>query len=109
VQITLQNSAYVQRLLSRLHAGSIKESAFLSVVQVRMDFPPRPGQADHQGFETIETALNNLTAMADSFVSSSVDGLLRSAPDLQQLIHRIRAMYDLKRSGESWTAAARSR
>ena len=39
--------------------------------------------------------------MTASFVSASVGGLLRTAPDLQQLIKRVRSLYTTVRTGKS--------
>lgn len=54
---------------------------------------------DLKGFETIEETLVKLSDMSDSFVTASVGGLLRSAPDLKPLLQEIRTMYSVKRSG----------
>jgi DNA mismatch repair protein MSH6 len=92
-------NADVKRHLSRLHAGRMKESVFLQVVEVSPFANPRD-IAEMKGFETIEQSLEKLADMSDSFVTASVGGLLRTAPDLRPLLRHIQSMYTIKREGQ---------
>ncbi|KAK4705468.1 DNA mismatch repair protein MSH6, partial [Phenoliferia sp. Uapishka_3] len=69
----------LERLLSRIHAKSCKKQEFIKVIA---------------SFSTISDGLVNLATMADDFKSKGIAGLLRNAPDLQELIERIEGMYD---------------
>ncbi|KAL1412081.1 DNA mismatch repair protein msh6 [Vanrija albida] len=68
----------LERLLSRIHSGSIRVSDFLKVVE---------------NFDKIHGAMDGLNRVADQFESPSVRGLLRSAPDLGPLLAHIHEMF----------------
>ncbi|TXT07396.1 hypothetical protein VHUM_03116 [Vanrija humicola] len=73
----------LERLLSRIHSGSIRVSDFLKVVE---------------NFDKIHGAMDSLNRVADSFESPSVRGLLRSAPDLGPLLDHIHSMFTVIRT-----------
>ncbi|WWD22313.1 hypothetical protein CI109_106804 [Kwoniella shandongensis] len=68
----------LERLLSRIHAGSLAQSKFLSVVD---------------SFTKVKNGFQSLASAAESFVSQSVPGLLRTAPDLSSNLVHIKSMY----------------
>ncbi|ORY31917.1 muts domain V-domain-containing protein [Naematelia encephala] len=70
----------LERLISRLHAGSIKQRDFLKVVE---------------SFQSLQSGIERLASLASSFQSPSIRGLLRTSPDLGPLIAHIRAMFDV--------------
>ncbi|WVQ80465.1 hypothetical protein IAT38_002570 [Cryptococcus sp. DSM 104549] len=73
-----KNLPDLERLISRIHAGSVKQSDFLKVVGA---------------FTKLQKGLDALTDMSSSFDSTSVRGLLRTAPDLAPMVKHIRGMY----------------
>ncbi|GMK58904.1 hypothetical protein CspeluHIS016_0603460 [Cutaneotrichosporon spelunceum] len=82
----------LERLVSRIHAGSIRQADFLKVVDQ---------------FNSIQVAMDRLVADAEKFDSSSVLGLLRSAPDLSATIAHIKSMYDTERTDKTITILPR--
>lgn len=72
----------LERLVSRIHAGSLRQSDFIKVMD---------------NFSAIQSSIESLTKVADSFDSASVRGLLRTAPDLEQYITHVRAMYTVEK------------
>ncbi|KAL7425166.1 DNA mismatch repair protein msh6 [Cryptotrichosporon argae] len=78
----------LERLISRIHAGSLKQGDFLKVVE---NFGRLQG-----GFET-------LLETAGSFESASVLGLLRNAPNITQHLHHIRSKYKVKNDEKSFS------
>ncbi|EJT46755.1 DNA mismatch repair-related protein [Trichosporon asahii var. asahii CBS 2479] len=68
----------LERLVSRIHAGSIRQLDFVNVM-------------NH--FRRIQSSVNRLLEIAEGFESSSVAGLLRSAPDLGPHLQHIQNMF----------------
>ncbi|KAK8845368.1 hypothetical protein IAR55_006081 [Kwoniella newhampshirensis] len=75
----------LERLLSRIHAGALKQSDFLKVVQ---------------SFTQLKNGFEYLSSTAESFASPSVPGLLRTAPDLSTNLEHIKSMYMEDREAE---------
>lgn len=78
----------IQRLVSRIHAGSIRQNDFLKVVE---------------NFARIQRAMDELTRVADKFESASVRGLLRTAPDLSSNMEHIQSMYTIEQDEKTIT------
>ncbi|KAK4686504.1 DNA mismatch repair protein MSH6, partial [Tremellales sp. Uapishka_1] len=77
----------LERLVSRIHAGSIRQTDFLAVVKAYND---------------AEKNLNTLSNHAQSMSPTSVvGGLLNSAPDLQSYVAHINALFHVNRDGKS--------
>lgn len=72
----------LERIISRAHAGAIKQKAFIELMVA---------------FEKIQRELEKLLEIASTFSSGSVAKLIRSAPDLQPLIDRLLGMYKERR------------
>ncbi|WVO23631.1 uncharacterized protein IAS62_004986 [Cryptococcus decagattii] len=73
----------LERLISRIHAGSVKQSDFLQVVE---------------SFSKLQKGIDNLVDMSESLESTGVQALLRSAPDLSGMIEHIRGMYTIEQN-----------
>ncbi|XAO26442.1 hypothetical protein I312_105279 [Cryptococcus bacillisporus CA1280] len=73
----------LERLISRIHAGSVKQSDFLQVVE---------------SFSKLQKGIDNLVDMSESLESTGVKALLRSAPDLSGMIEHIRGMYTIEQN-----------
>ncbi|KAG8987176.1 DNA mismatch repair protein msh6, partial [Tulasnella sp. 427] len=69
----------LERIVSRIHAGTCKVLDFLKVLQA---------------FEKMSKGLKKLESEAESFKSSNISGLLRSAPDLQPHIDALREQFE---------------
>ncbi|WWC67072.1 uncharacterized protein I206_100979 [Kwoniella pini CBS 10737] len=70
----------LERLISRIHAGSEKESKFLDVIA---------------SFKKIQKGTDRLIRTAEAFKSPSVAGLLRSLPDLSTHLGHIEGKYEV--------------
>ncbi|KAG9048858.1 DNA mismatch repair protein msh6 [Tulasnella sp. UAMH 9824] len=68
----------LERIVSRIHAGTCKVLDFLKVLQA---------------FEKMNKGLKQLENQAQSFKSTNISGLLRSAPDLQPHIDALRGQF----------------
>ncbi|ODN76137.1 hypothetical protein L202_06063 [Cryptococcus amylolentus CBS 6039] len=71
----------LERLVSRIHAGSVKQNDFLKVVET---------------FGKLQKGLEGLLDMSDSFDSTTIKGLLRQLPDLSAMVKHIRGMYHIQ-------------
>ncbi|KAG8916636.1 DNA mismatch repair protein msh6 [Tulasnella sp. 408] len=69
----------LERIVSRIHAGTCKVLDFLKVLQA---------------FEKMSKGLKKLENQAQSFKSTNISGLLRSAPDLQPHIDALRGQFE---------------
>ncbi|KIO19597.1 hypothetical protein M407DRAFT_30749 [Tulasnella calospora MUT 4182] len=69
----------LERIVSRIHAGTCKVLDFLKVLQA---------------FEKLSKGLKQLENEAQSFKSTNISGLLRSAPDLQPHIDSLREQFE---------------
>ncbi|WVQ64535.1 uncharacterized protein L199_002702 [Kwoniella botswanensis] len=76
----------LERLISRIHAGSEKESKFLNVMDT---------------FVALQHGVEKLRTIAEKFTSPSVAGLLRSVPDLSAHIEHIQSMYVVEENDKS--------
>lgn len=88
-----------QRLVSRIHAGSVRQSDFLKVVEVSVRVDTLKLTAV-QSFTKIQSVVESLSLVAQQFESASVGGLLRTAPDLEKNLEHIRSMYSVEKDGE---------
>ncbi|CED82378.1 Mismatch repair ATPase MSH6 (MutS family) [Phaffia rhodozyma] len=68
----------LERMISRIHAGSIKIADFMKVLK---------------SFEIIQKRFEKLRDISTSFESTSVATLLGSAPDLSSYIENVRTMF----------------
>lgn len=75
----------LERLVSRIHAGSVRQGDFLKVLD---------------NFKKISTALESLSQTAEKFESASVPGLLRTAPDISSNLDHFDSMYTVEDDGE---------
>lgn len=71
----------LERLVSRIHAGNIKQSDFLKVME---------------SYRKIQAGLDMLVTLAESFDGNSVSGLLRGAPDMHQHLKHIGSLYSVE-------------
>ncbi|KLT40648.1 putative mismatch repair-related protein [Cutaneotrichosporon oleaginosum] len=78
----------LERLVSRIHAGSIRQTDFLKVVDQ---------------FSNIQSAIDLLVGESEKFASSSVRGLLRTAPDLSANIAHLKSMYEVENTTKTIT------
>jgi DNA mismatch repair protein MSH6 len=79
-----KNIPDLERLISRIHAGRCKQSDFLKVMSA---------------FKKLNAGFSDLASLAKSFNSSSVDALLRGAPDMSANLKHILSMYELLDDG----------
>lgn len=82
-----KNIPDLERLISRIHAGRCKQSDFLKVMNA---------------FKKLNTGFSDLATLARSFESTSVDALLRGAPDMTSNLGHIQSMYELLDDGSCW-------
>jgi DNA mismatch repair protein MSH6 len=71
----------LERLVSRIHAGNIKQSDFLKVME---------------SYRKLQAGIDMLGNLADSFEGNSVSGLLRGAPDMHQHLKHIGSLYSVE-------------
>ncbi|WWC85565.1 uncharacterized protein L201_000429 [Kwoniella dendrophila CBS 6074] len=76
----------LERLISRIHAGSERESKFLDVIG---------------NFQKLQSGVEKLRSLAENFKSPSVGGLLRTIPDLSNHLEHIQSMYEEYRDGKT--------
>ncbi|KAG8907125.1 DNA mismatch repair protein msh6 [Tulasnella sp. 403] len=69
----------LERIVSRIHAGSCKTHDFLKVLRA---------------FEHLSKGLKSLEHEAENFESKSIPGLLRSAPDLLPYVKNTRELFE---------------
>ncbi|KAF8342825.1 uncharacterized protein EI90DRAFT_2902817 [Cantharellus anzutake] len=68
----------LERMISRIHAGSCKPKEFLSVLA---------------SFRRLNAGLSELENLAKGFKSRSISGLLRAAPDLRPYLSHIEGLF----------------
>ncbi|WVF66380.1 hypothetical protein IAT40_001120 [Kwoniella sp. CBS 6097] len=76
----------LERLISRIHANGVKQKDFLSVVD---------------SFVRLQGGLEKLGRVAATFETSTISGLLRTAPDLSQHTKHIKSMYTVNEDGKT--------
>jgi DNA mismatch repair protein MSH6 len=81
-----RNLPDIERLISRIHARSVRQGDFLKVVEK---------------FTDIQAAIERLSEVAKSFESPSVRGLLRSAPDLSANLEHMNSMYTIEKDDKT--------
>lgn len=72
----------LERLISRAHAGAVKQKAFTEIMHA---------------FDRIQREFERLVEVASSFPSGSVLKLIRSAPDLSPLLSHMNGLYKVRR------------
>lgn len=74
----------LERLISRIHAGRCKQSDFLKVLNA---------------FKKVNSGFSQLSQIAQTFSSTSVSSLLRSAPDVTTNLAHIQSMFEIVDGG----------
>jgi DNA mismatch repair protein MSH6 len=72
----------LERLISRAHAGSLSQTNFLLVMKA---------------FENIQKTLGDLADIAGDFTSAGIAELLRSAPDLSDVLDDLHSRFSAER------------
>ena len=84
----------LERIVSRIHAGTCKVKDFLKVLEVcRRIIRPRCILIYFQSFKKLNNGLGGLAEKASCFETQSVAGLLRSSESLKPYLKAIREMF----------------
>ncbi|EIW67861.1 hypothetical protein TREMEDRAFT_40008 [Tremella mesenterica DSM 1558] len=83
---SFKNLPDLERLVSRAHAGSMRQKDFLTIIE---------------GFQTVSSTLKTLVSSSSSFSTSPVPDLLRGAPDLNPLLQHMRTLYHVVQEGKT--------
>lgn len=81
----------LERIVSRIHAGSCKVKDFLKVLKC---------------FRELSEGITELSRESESFASRSISGLLRGAPDLEPYIKNVESLYETPEPGEFFHSSA---
>ncbi|WRT63564.1 uncharacterized protein IL334_000469 [Kwoniella shivajii] len=72
----------LERLISRIHARSERESKFLEVID---------------NFKRLQAGFDEMRSLAEGFDSPSIGGLLRTAPDLTPYLAHMNSLYTVEK------------
>ncbi|CAG8523968.1 14803_t:CDS:10 [Acaulospora colombiana] len=83
----------LERIVSRIHAGTCKVKDFLKVLDVRHSLQSTACSNPPQSFKKINNGLAELADTASTFETSSIAGLLRSTEDLKPYLKKVKKMF----------------